>query len=275
MNIYEEIIKAATEPLVIATVVKAEGSTPRKAGAKMLYKKTGKIIGTIGGGQVEQLVIEQAKKVLETNTPCLVSYDLRTGGTDSINMVCGGRMEIFLEPLQEEEKIYIFGAGHVGAAMCQQAKLLGFYVVILDERPQVVENEKVASADELIIGNILEQAENLKFNPYSYLIILTSSHQLDKEILKRVLPSPARYIGMIGSKKKIRMTFESLKKEGISPLQLKKVFTPIGLPIGGQTPEEIAVSIMAEIIAFKYGIDFRKLVEEGKTKLNEEELAQA
>ncbi len=249
-DIYEEIVRIQQEDDVaaLATIVWVKGSTPRAEGSKMLIRSDGSILGSLGGGCLEAEVWEAAKKVIEEGTPKVLNFDL-TGREDTPEgLICGGTMQVFLEPIHSQPTVYLFGAGHIGFAVSKIAKMTGFRVVIIDDRPAYANAERFPDADDFYVEDPAEMVSKLKLNKTSYLVIACRGHLEDQRVLTEAVKTPAGYIGMIGSKKKVKTVFSNLKASGITQKTLDKIHAPIGLPIATETPEEIAVSIMAEII---------------------------
>jgi xanthine dehydrogenase accessory factor len=215
----------------------------------MLVKADGSIVGTIGGGNLENIAIKEALKVLQSNKPKRLDYSLQA--STETDMVCGGDVEIFIEPILSTPTIYIFGGGHIGLALTRIAKPLGFKIVVVDDRPEFASPERFPEAEETIVGDFGEVFSKLKIDRSSYIVITTHGHKGDEAALKGALGTKARYVGMIGSRSKIKEIYSHLREKGFSQKQLDHVHSPIGLKIFAQTPEEIAVSIMAEIIAVR------------------------
>jgi len=234
----------------VATVVKTRGASPRNAGAKMLVYADGAIVGTIGGGALEQRIIEQAQAVIREGTPRYLDMTLSNEQRGD-PMICGGEMDIFIEPLSNESALVIVGAGHVGVAVAEQAHLLGFRVTVLDDRADLVTPEKFPHADARITGDLVAEINKLVFTPHTYVVLVTRLHTLDQALLGAVIVKDAAYIGMLGSKRRVLTVFDALKKQGVGEAALARVHAPIGLEIHAETPQEIAVSILAEIIQVK------------------------
>jgi len=251
-QIYSEILRCieSGEEAALLTVIAANGSTPRKEGAKMLLWADGKTVGTIGGGKVESLALEEAKEVLRSGKSRILKYDLKETG---IGSMCGGEMEIFVEPVQKAPPIYIFGAGHVGLPLSKIAKILGMRVNIVDDRPEFATRERFPDADRMWVGNWEKTLNELPLDERSIVVIATYSHEVDMEILRSCVMKNVAYLGMIGSKRKVEKIFEALQKEGIPEERLKIVHAPIGVSIDAETPAEIAISILAEIISVLKG----------------------
>ena len=250
-----EILKEALgridrgETIALVTVVETKGSTPREVGAKMVVGKDGLIAGTIGGGITEAKVIEKIKQALKEGKGKLLTYHLtKEQAALDEGAICGGEMKVFIDILQPKEEVLIFGAGHIAACVSKLAKTVGFKVTIIDDRKEFANQDRFPEADEIIAEDTEKALTHLKITPSTYIIVLTRGHLKDEEVLGSVIKSSAAYIGMIGSQKKNATVFQRLTKKGISQEELDKIHTPIGIDIKAQTPEEIAVSIVAEII---------------------------
>jgi xanthine dehydrogenase accessory factor len=253
MNAFQTALVHALQnntPAALATVVKTIGSSPRAVGAKMLVYADGSIVGSVGGGEMELQVIAHAREVIRQGQARYLDFNLSKPERGD-PMVCGGEMEIFVEPLISTPTLLIAGAGHVGAACAELGKFLGFRIVVLDDRPQFLSREKFPTADELRAGDLVEQLRAAEITPQTYVVLATRAHTLDADLLRAVLASPAAYIGMLGSERRVLTVFEMLKQQGVSDEQLKRVHAPIGLEIEAETPQEIAVSIMGQIILVK------------------------
>lgn len=251
------------ETIALVTVVEAKGSTPRGVGAKMLVNIDGLIAGTIGGGIVESKVIEEAKKAIKDGQGCFLSYHLtKEEAAKDEGAICGGDMKIFVDILQPKEEVLIFGAGHIAVYVSKLMKMIGFKVTVIDDREEFANKERFPEADEIIAEDIKKALSHLKITPSTYIIVVTRGHLKDEEALGSVIRSNADYIGMIGSRKKNATVFQHLEEQGVSAQELKKVHAPIGIDIGAQTPEEIAVSIIAEIIKVRR----KKVILEGENR---------
>ena len=252
LEIYREVVELIDkgEGGVLATVITAKGSAPRKAGAKMLVKRDGTFTGTVGGGGVEKQVLEKAVEVMRTGIPLTVHFDMSGTGRDAA-MICGGQVEVFLEPIKAEETLYLFGAGHIGQATSAVGKKLGFRIVVVDPRPDYNNPERFPDADRLVVRDYQQAFPELHITGDDYIIIYTPGHLQDETCLRLALATEAKYIGMIGSKKKSLEIKKRLIDEGISKEKIEQTHTPIGIEISAETPAEIAVSILAEIIKVK------------------------
>ena len=234
-------------PAAIATVVKTHGSAPRAVGAKMLVYANGSIVGSVGGGEMEKLVIQDAQAAIHDGKPHYLDFVLSKPERGD-PMVCGGEMEIFVEPLLTTPTLLLVGAGHVGAAVAELGNFLGFRVVVIDDRPEFLSREKFPHADELRAGDVVKEIQKVDITPQTFVVLVTRAHTLDADLLRAVIDKPAAYIGMLGSERRALTVFKMLKQEGVSDETLKRVHAPIGIEINAETPQEIAVSIMAEII---------------------------
>lgn len=250
-----EILKEAFErmdkgeTIALVTVVEVKGSTPREVGTKMLVNKNGLVAGTIGGGMTEAKVIKEAKQVLKEGKGKLLIYHLtKEQAALDEGAICGGEMKVFIDILQPKEEVLIFGAGHIAICVSKLAKMVGFKVAIIDDREEFANQDRFPEADEIVTEDIERALTHIKITPSTYIIIVTRGHLQDQEVLASVIKSKAAYLGMIGSRKKNATIFQQLTEKGIFQEELNKVHAPIGINIKAQTPEEIAISIMAEII---------------------------
>jgi xanthine dehydrogenase accessory factor len=255
LEIYQELVNLILnrEQAALATVVSSKGSAPRRAQAKMLIRRDSTSIGSVGGGGVEQRVREKAIEVMNSGEPQMIHLDL-SGSGEQAAMICGGQMDVFIEPILPQEKLYLFGAGHVSQSTAALGKRLGFRVVVIDPRPEYNNNDLLPDADSLIVEEYEDAFPKLNVDKDSYIVIQTPGHVLDEQCLHFTVGTEAKYIGMIGSKKKVIDIKKRLLKKGASQQQLDKVHAPIGIEIGAETPEEIATSILAEIIKVKRNV---------------------
>lgn len=230
--------------LVIATVTRAQGSAPRSEGAKMLVLENGEIHGTIGGGILEKRVIELCLEAIRDGKSYSVNLPLDSEG---LKMICGGEVDIFIDVYKAKPKLLIAGGGHVGLALYKFASLLDFSIRIFEDREEYLTEERFPLADELVLGDIQKCLEKYPIDDNTYIVIATRGHVYDEVALEAVVNSKAKYIGAMGSKKKVITLMENLNNKGISKENLDKVYAPIGLKISGESPEDIALSIIAEI----------------------------
>lgn len=235
--------------MTLATVLRVQGSAPRGPSAKMVITDDGKIFGTIGGGCIESYVIAEARKLLNGGPVKVIECDLGDDSWSGVGMACGGKVEIALEFIEPSPQLVILGAGHIAGALCGLAVQVGFRVSIVDP---FADELRFPQAELVIRDSIRSGFQRLKIRPSDFIIIVTR-HHADGEALKAALSSSAGYVGMIGSKNRVKNVYSELIREGVIREELARVHAPIGLDIGGETPEEIAVSILAEIIMTKRG----------------------
>jgi xanthine dehydrogenase accessory factor len=214
----------------------------------MLIRSDGTILGSIGGGSLEAQVCKEAIKVMGENRSTVLRFDLTGKEVAEEGMICGGNMEVFVEPILPEPCLFIFGGGHISLFLAKMGKMVGLKVVVIDDRPEFANPERFPEADEVIAQDVPLAFPRLSTNKASYIAIVTRGHLQDETVLEWAAKTDAAYIGMIGSRKKNQAVFSHLKARGIPEKRLKEVHAPIGLNINAKTPEEIAVSIVAEII---------------------------
>jgi xanthine dehydrogenase accessory factor len=262
-DIYEEIVALRSKgtPAALATIIARKGATPRKDSTKMLIYADGRQLGTIGGGSIEAEVCREAVQILETGKPKLLTLDLSAVDPEESALVCGGSMDVYVEPVLPDPTLFIFGAGHVSKAIAEVARMIGFKVAVIDDRPKYANPERFPNADAFYVDAWESSLQKIHVSEMSYLFIATRSHQLDLTCLRFAVQSPAKYIGMLGSNKKNKTLLELLEKEGIDPSKFDRVSVPVGLDIGSETPEEIAVSIAAELIAIRKKQNIRLMKE--------------
>ncbi len=251
MNIFAQLVDKvrAGERVALVTVLRDEGSSPRKRSTRMLVHPDGNITGTIGGGAVEQQVIERALNALRLNQSEIYRVHL----TRELGMCCGGAMEFLIEPIEAEPRLIVFGAGHIGQALCPVAASAGFRVTIVDEREEFATPERFADAEHIIVNDPVDALPDLSLTEDDYVVIVTHDHQLDQRVLRHLADHPVRYLGMIGSRSKIARFVKRLEARGIPRDFLNRVRMPIGLDLGAVTPGELAISIAAEMIALRRG----------------------
>lgn len=251
MDIYEEIVKLRQQGRrgAVATIVNVRGSIPSFKTAKMLVRDDGSMCGTIGGGCVEADVWQAAREVMEAEKPRTLSFNLNQDPKYDTGLVCGGTLDIFIEPILPPALLYIFGAGHVAASLYKTAHDAGFDVVVVDDREAYANRDRFPAAQEVIAEEFEEAMKRLNPSESSYIVIVTRGHRDDMRCLRWAVQTKARYIGMIGSKRKTIAIFKELTGEGIPAKLFERVHAPVGLDIGAVTPEEIGVSITAELIA--------------------------
>jgi xanthine dehydrogenase accessory factor len=241
------------EPAALVTIVSTTGSTPQRVGAKMLVFGDGRIIGTIGGGCYENDAFGKAREAILHRRPQLVRYELSDDFAQETGLICGGQMDVYIEPIEPSPELYVIGAGHVGFHLARLAHEVGFRVRVVDDREKFANAERFPQADEIIIEDIPTWIERTPLPAHAYVVIVTRGHNNDLDALRALAPRDLRYLGLIGSRAKVARIFTALTEEAMSPEILKTVHAPIGLEIGAVTPQEIAVSILAELIAVKHG----------------------
>jgi xanthine dehydrogenase accessory factor len=253
MDIYQEIVKiiAEGESAALATIVLATDGSPRKEGTKMLMKKDGSAMGTVGGGSVEDQVRREALEVIKEGKPRLLHFGLTGEEGEQRGMICGGTMDVFIEPILSLPTLYLFGAGHISLAVAKIGKMLGFRVVVIDQNPEFADPVRFPEADMILVEQWEQVFPKLQIDDSSYIIILTGSHITDQRVLEWALGTETKYIGMISSKDKREAIFSNLSAKGIAEELLNKVYSPIGLEIHAETPDEIAVSILAQIVKIR------------------------
>ncbi len=244
----------------LCLIIRSQGSTPRHTSSKMLVYPDGHILGSIGGGELESRVINEAKQAILDGRPRLLSYQMADPARGDPG-VCGGQVEIFIDPIQPKPVIIVVGGGHVGRAVAHLAHWLGFYVIVNDDRPEFCTPEAVPDADEYYPIPLSELPKNLHITHWTYIVLTTRGAHVDIQGLPALLETPAAYIGVIGSKRRWATTRQQLLQNGVPEELLARVRSPIGLELNAETPEEIAVSILAEIIMLRRGGDGKPMAE--------------
>jgi len=253
MEIYEEIVKLQREGRrgAVATIVNARGSIPSFRSAKMLVRDDGSIAGTVGGGCVEAEVWQTAREVIASEKPRSLTFDLNEDPKYDTGLVCGGTLEIFIEPVLPAPLLYLFGAGHVALELFKAAKSAGFDVIVADDRDTYANADRFPGARQILARDYDAAMAELAPLESAFIVIATRGHRDDMRVLRWAVQTPARYIGMIGSRRKAVTVVRELTAEGLRPELFQQVHSPIGLDIGAVTPEEIAVSIVAELIGVR------------------------
>lgn len=247
MDVYEEIVrlKKLGRSCALATIVESKGSSPQKQGAKMLVRDDESTLGTLGGGCLEADVVQYALMALKDGEPRTVPFELteKDGG-----LVCGGALLVYIEPVLVDPRLVILGAGHVGKAVARLARISGFRVNVADDRPEYANRDGVPDAHEIVVHEFGTVFDRVLVDRGTFILIATRGHNHDLDAVKAALRTDAGYIGLLGSKRKKGLLMNALRDTGFSPEDIARVIIPVGLPIGSVTPEEIAVSIMAQII---------------------------
>jgi xanthine dehydrogenase accessory factor len=253
MDIYEELLRLRNlgQKCALATIVDVRGSIPSYESAKLLVREDGSMTGTIGGGCVEAEVWNAAREVIETEKPKHLTFNLGQDAAYDNGLICGGQLDVFVEPVLPIPRAFIFGAGHISKSLSKVAVLAGFATVIVDDRESFANRERFPEAADVYAGEYEDVFGKLTINENSYVIIVTRGHRDDMRVLKLAIGTTARYIAMIGSKRKVINVIRELEKEGIPRAEFERVFAPMGLNIGAVSPEEIAISVAAEMIAVR------------------------
>lgn len=253
MDLFEELVRLrrAGRKSALATIIRVNGSIPSYPGARMLIRDDGTIAGTIGGGCVEAEVWQAAREAMETGKTRILSFSLAEDAAYDNGLICGGQLEIYIEPVDPLPRACLFGAGHISRSLSRLCAMLGFSVTVIDDRESYANRERFPEADEVMAGNYEEIFPKLDIHSGCYLIIVTRGHRDDMRVLRWAVTTGAGYIAMIGSRRKVISVVRQLQKEGLAPERFERVHAPMGLDIGAVTPEEIAVSVAAEMIAVR------------------------
>jgi xanthine dehydrogenase accessory factor len=253
MDVYEELLRLRNlgQKCALATIVDVRGSIPSYESAKLLVREDGSMTGTIGGGCVEAEVWNAAREVIETEKPKHLTFNLGQDAAYDNGLICGGQLDVFVEPVLPVPRAFIFGAGHISKSLSKVATLAGFATVVVDDRESFANRDRFPEAAEVHAGEYEEVFGKLAINENSYVIIVTRGHRDDMRVLKLAIGTTARYISMIGSKRKVINVIRELEKEGIPRRAFERIFSPMGLDIGAVSPEEIAISVAAEMIAVR------------------------
>src|SRR6476661_8877660 len=257
MDIFDEIIRLRRlgQKCAVATIVQVNGSIPSYESAKLLVREDGSMLGTVGGGCVEAEVWTAAREVIETDKPRHMNFSLGQDAAYDNGLICGGQLDVFVEPVIPQPAAYIFGAGHISKSLSKVADLAGFRTVVIDDREMFANRDRFPEADEVHADEYEAVFPKLPINETSYVVIVTRGHRDDMRVLKWAVGTNARYIAMIGSKRKVINVIRELEKEGLPAGAFERVFAPMGFDIGAITPEEIAVSVVAEMIAVRRNPD--------------------
>ena len=241
------------EGVALVTIVAATGSTPQRVGAKMLVYADGRTVGTIGGGCYENEAFLKAREAITSRRPAKLKYELNDDFAQESGLVCGGQMEIFVEPVEATPDVYVLGAGHVGAFVAKLAHDVGFRVHVVDDREKFADAARFDQGTDVIVDDIPSWLQQHQLPPTAYVVVVTRGHRHDLDAMRALAGTSLRYVGLIGSRAKVKRIFDALREEGVPEAALEGIHAPIGLDIGAITPQEIAVSILAELIAVKHG----------------------
>jgi xanthine dehydrogenase accessory factor len=260
----EEVLTAAAdalkrgEPAALVTVVRSQGSTPQRAGAKMLVFPDGRTVGTIGGGCYENEAIGKARLAIAEGKPSLLHFELNDDFAQENGLICGGRMDVHVDPLLPDPHLYVIGAGHVGHELAKMAAAAGFRLHVIDDREKFANVERFPGAD-VVVSPIPEWLHAADLAPSSFVVVVTRGHTHDLDAMRALAARDLRYLGLIGSRAKVARIYEHLLAEGLPAECLDRIHAPIGFEIGAVTPGEIAVSILAELIAVRRGAETAQL----------------
>jgi xanthine dehydrogenase accessory factor len=252
VDLFEEIVRMrrAGRRGALATIVHTNGSIPSYESSRMLVRDDGSIAGTIGGGCVEAEVWAAAKEVMDKESPRKMVFNLNNEASYDNGLICGGTLEVFVEPILPQPMLYLFGGGHVATAVAKAAHAAGFAIGVVDDRESFANKERFPMAQE-IYASYEDAFEKVRPNAATYLVIVTRGHKEDMRVLAWAVRTEARYLGMIGSKRKVLSVYRALENDGYKSEEFERVYAPIGLEIGALSPEEIAVSVAAELIAVR------------------------
>lgn len=251
MDVFEELVRLRRlgRKCALATIVEVRGSIPSHEAAKLLVRDDGSMLGTIGGGCVEAEVWSAAREVIETGQSRRLNFDLSQQAAADNGLICGGQLDVFIEPILPQPRTFIFGAGHISKSLATIAGLAGFSVTVIDDRESFANRERFPDADEVLAGEYEQVFPKLAVNGSAHIVIVTRGHRDDMRVLRWAATTPARYVAMVGSKRKVIELVKALEAEGVSREALERIHAPMGLDIGAVTPGEIAVSVVAEMIA--------------------------
>jgi len=255
----ENLLAALTRALergemaALVTIVAAHGSTPQRVGAKMLVFADGRTVGTIGGGCYENDAFWRAREALKTRRARVVHYELSDDLAEESGLICGGQMDVFIEPIEPAPRLYIIGAGHVGYQLGQIASTVGFRLHVVDDRQKFANHDRFATADEVVVEDVAEWVRTAAIPESAFVVVLTRGHRQDFDVLRGLADKALRYVGLIGSRAKVARLTDALIADGVSTDWLRQLHAPIGFDIGAISPEEIAVAILAELIAVRRG----------------------
>lgn len=257
MDLFSEIVRLRKlgQKCALATIVEVNGSIPSYESAKILVREDGSFLGTIGGGCVEAEVWNAAREVIETEKPRHLNFNLGQDAAYDNGLICGGQLNVFIEAIVPQPHAFIFGAGHISKSLAKVSSMAGFGVSVIDNRESFANRDRFPDVEEVLAAEYEDAFAALNINSSSYIIIVTRGHRDDMRVLRWAITTEARYISMIGSRRKVIAVVKEFEKEGVSRESFERIHAPMGLEIGAITPEEIAVSVAAEMIAVRRGAD--------------------
>ncbi len=251
MDIYDEIVRLRKlgQKCAIATIVEVNGSIPSYQSAKLLVREDGSMLGTIGGGCVEAEVWNAAREVMQLERSRNLSFNLGHDAAYDNGLICGGQLDVFVEPVIPQPRALIFGAGHISKSLCHLSAVAGFDVTVVDNRESYANSERFPEAGAVFADEYEDAFPKLAVNETTYIVIVTRGHRDDMRVLRWAIDQPARYIAMVGSRRKVIGVVKEFEREGVPRAAFERIFAPMGFDIGAVSPEEIAVSVVAEMIA--------------------------
>lgn len=255
----EEVFHAVGEALskgesaALVTIIRTEGSTPQRVGSKMIVFEDGRTVGTIGGGCYENDAFGKARQSIKTGKSEVIRYELTDDIAEESGLICGGQMDVYVEPIEAAPHLYLIGGGHISYHLSQQALTVGFRIHVIDDREKYANKERFPDALEISVDSIPNWLKKIELPKNSYVVILTRGHKYDLDALRSLAKRELRYLGLIGSRAKVARLYDELISEGVPKEKLQHIYAPVGLAIGAVTPQEIAISILSELIAVKYG----------------------
>ncbi|MES1257705.1 MAG: XdhC/CoxI family protein [Acidobacteriota bacterium] len=253
MDVFDELVRlrGLGQKCALATIVEVKGSIPSFQTAKLLVREDGSLVGTIGGGCVEAEVWNAAREVIETGKPRNMNFSLGQDAAYDNGLICGGQLQVFVECIEPQPAALIFGGGHISKSLAKVLDLAGFRVSVIDNREAYANAERFPEAAAVHAGEYEDVFPRLAVNDSTFIVIVTRGHRDDMRVLRWAIDTRARYISMIGSRRKTFSVVKELEKEGIQRSAFDRVYAPMGLEIGAVSPEEIAISVGAEMIAMR------------------------
>ncbi len=253
MDVYDELtrLRRLGQKCALATIVQVRGSIPSFESAKLLVREDGSLVGTIGGGCVEAEVWNAAREVMDTGKPRHMSFNLGQDAAYDNGLICGGQLDVFVEPITPAPRAMIFGAGHISKSLSQVLTMAGFLTTVIDDREAFANRERFPDADEVLSGDYEAIFPALTVHESTFIVIVTRGHRDDMRVLRWAVSTNAQYISMIGSRRKVLNVVKELEKEGIPRERMERIYAPMGLEIGAISPEEISISVAAEMIALR------------------------
>lgn len=253
MELLEEMVRLlqSRKKVALCTIIEKVGSGPREVGAKILLSEDSEITGTIGGGNLERFLVEETKKAFREGKPKKVVFSLykeEREETIQTGLICGGELTIFIDVIEPKKRLIIIGAGHIALSLAKLADIIGFSLIVIDENAELANKERFPMAERIDTGNFFEILDKLNIDQKDLVVIVHGDPEYDYSALGNILKKKPSYVGLLGSRTKVSKYIKRLKETGVSEEDLEVLHAPLGLDIGAQTPEEIGISILAEII---------------------------